>query len=109
MKKRVFSCVVKLTVASASLLLSALALSNSLEDTHRFRVGMYDQDVDVTGSVTKNPLPEIELDFDKVLGLENSSETYFFSYSVALQGKVVLTDFLFTARGDRQKGRYQGL
>lgn len=41
---------------------------------------MYEQDVDVTGGVTKGPLPEIELDFDRVWGLEDSGETNFFSY-----------------------------
>ena len=56
------------------------ALASSIEDTHRFRLGVYEQDVDVKGSVTANGFPEIELDFDKVLGLEESSTTAFFSY-----------------------------
>lgn len=62
------------------LLFSAAALSNSLEDTHRFRVGIYEQDIDVRASLTKPPLPEFEIDFDKLLGLEESSETIFLSY-----------------------------
>ena len=55
-------------------------LANSIEDTHRFRVGAYEQDIDVTGAVTASGFPEINLDFDKVLGLEESSTTLFFSY-----------------------------
>jgi len=56
------------------------AWANSISDTHRFRLGAYDQDVDVTGSATKAPLPEIDINFDKVLGLEESSTTAFLSY-----------------------------
>lgn len=56
------------------------AWANSIEDTHRFRLGAYEQDVDVTSSVTIDPLPEIDINFDKVLGLEESTTTAFLSY-----------------------------
>ena len=93
MKKSAFSRVVKLAAVFVPILFSAVALGNSLEDTHRFRLGAYKQDIDVTGSVTKNPLPEVELDFDKVLGLEDSSETYFFSYQWRFKEKWSLQAF----------------
>ena len=56
------------------------AWANSIQDTHRFQVGVYDQDVDVTGSATREPFPEIDINFDRVLGLEDSSTTAFLSY-----------------------------
>ncbi|MCP4333610.1 MAG: MtrB/PioB family outer membrane beta-barrel protein [Gammaproteobacteria bacterium] len=72
-------CVKCLTIAVV-LTGSNGAWANSIEDTHRFRLGAYDQDIDVTGSATRDPLPEIDINFDRVLGLEESSTTAFFSY-----------------------------
>ena len=72
--------VYRVIAMACTMLMSGLTWSNSLEDTHRFRLGMYEQDIDVTGSITKNPLQKIDIDFDKVLGLEDSGTTAFFSY-----------------------------
>ena len=71
---------VKCLAIAAVLTSSNGAWANSIEDTHRFRLGVYEQDVDVTSSVTKDPLPEIDINFDKVLGLEDSNTTTFLSY-----------------------------
>lgn len=56
------------------------AWSNTIEDTHRFRLGVYEQDIDVSAAVQRDPFPEVELDFDKVLGMEDSSNTIFLGY-----------------------------
>jgi len=53
---------------------------NSIEDTHIFRIGAYEQDIDVMGGVTREGEQGVDLDFDRVLGLEDSSTTFFFSY-----------------------------
>ncbi|RLA32015.1 MAG: hypothetical protein DRR11_09395 [Gammaproteobacteria bacterium] len=74
------NCYLKCLAIAVVLTSSNGAWANSIEDTHRFRLGVYEQDVDVTSSATKAPLPEIEIDFDKVLGLEDSSTSAFLSY-----------------------------
>lgn len=56
------------------------ALGNSLQDTHLFRLGAYQQDIDITAAVTREPFEEVELNFDRVLGMEESATTYFASY-----------------------------
>lgn len=63
-----------------SILIPTLVWGNTIEDTHRFRLGIYEQDIDINGTVTKDPFPEISLDFDKVLGMEDSSQTIFLGY-----------------------------
>ena len=84
----------KLNLAIALLLMgSSSAWANSIEDTHRFRLGVYEQDVDVTAAVTKYPLEEVDINFDKVLGLEDSAETYFFSYQWRFKEKWSLQAF----------------
>jgi hypothetical protein len=84
----------KLNLAIALVLIgSNSALSNSIDDTHRFRLGVYEQDIDVSGSITKSPLPEIDIDFDKVLGLEESGTTAFFSYQWRFKEKWSLQAF----------------
>ncbi|MEH6593592.1 MAG: hypothetical protein V7746_25215 [Halioglobus sp.] len=84
----------KLNLTIALLLIgSSSAWSNSIEDTHRFRLGVYDQDVDVSAAVTKDPLPEIDINFDKVLGLEESGTTAFFSYQWRFKEKWSLQGF----------------
>ncbi len=82
---------------------SPVVLGNSIEDNHRFRLGAYEQDVDVTGSVTVNGFPEIDLDFDKVLGLEESSTTYFFSYQWRFREKWSLQAFYSQMETDGKK------
>jgi hypothetical protein len=67
-------------VLAGSIFIPTLVWGNTIEDTHRFRLGIYEQDIDVTGTATRDPLPEISLDFDKVLGMEDSSQTIFLGY-----------------------------
>jgi hypothetical protein len=69
------------------LICSNSAWSSSIEDTHRFRLGIYEQEIDVIGSATRAPLPEIDINFDKVLGLEESSTTAFFGYKWSFKEK----------------------
>ena len=73
------NCVKCLAIAFALTAPNA-AWANSIEDTHRFRLGVYKQDVDVTGSVTRDSFPPVDVDFDRVLGLEESNTTAFLSY-----------------------------
>jgi hypothetical protein len=68
-------------------------LANSIEDTHLFRLGAYEQDIDMTAGVTANGFPEIILDFNKVLGLEESSTTVFLSYQWRFKKKWSLQTF----------------
>lgn len=77
--------------------------ANSIEDTHRFRLGVYEQDVDVTAAVTKDPLPEIDINFDKVLGLEESGTTAFLSYNWRFKEKWSLNAFYSKMEVDGKK------
>ena len=47
------------------LLVSRTSLANPLTDTHIFRLGVFEQDIDVDASVTRDPFPKLEIDFDK--------------------------------------------
>ena len=79
------------------------AWANSITDTHRFRLGAYEQDIDVTGSATRRPLPEIDIDFDKVLGLEESSTTAFLSYQWRFSENWSLLAFYSQMEADGKK------
>jgi len=63
-----------------ALLFSSSALGDSISDTHRFRLGVYEQDVDVDASATRDGFPKTEIDFDSVLGLDESSTQAIFTY-----------------------------
>jgi hypothetical protein len=82
---------------------SQCVLASSIEDTHRFRLGAYEQDIDVTGGVTANGFPEVEVDFDKVLGLEESSTTLFFSYQWRFKEKWSLQAFYSQMEAEGKK------
>ena len=58
------------------------AWASSIGDTHRFRLGAYEQDIDVTASVTRDPL-----------GLEESGTTAFLSYQWRFKEKWSLSGF----------------
>ncbi|MEH6519534.1 MAG: hypothetical protein V7742_22895 [Halioglobus sp.] len=94
----------KLNLPMALLLIgSNSAWSNSIEDTHRFRLGVYEQDVDVTASATRDPLPEIDVNFDKVLGLEETGTTAFLSYQWRFKDKWSLQGFYSKMEVDGKK------
>ncbi|MCP4877234.1 MAG: MtrB/PioB family outer membrane beta-barrel protein, partial [Gammaproteobacteria bacterium] len=79
------------------------AWANSIEDTHRFRLGAFDQDVDVTGTAQRDPLPEIDINFDKVLGLEESASTAFIDYRWRFSEKWSLHAFYSKMETDGEK------
>ena len=79
------------------------AWANSITDTHRFRLGVYEQDIDVSGSATRKPLPEIDIDFDRVLGLEDSSTTAFLSYQWRFSENWSLLAFYSQMEADGKK------
>ena len=76
-----------------ALALAGVASANSVTDTHRFRLGYYDQDVDLNASITRSPQPEVKVDFDRVLGLDESSHSGFFSYQWRFGEKWALQGF----------------
>ena len=84
----------------AVLVCSTGSWANSIEDTHRFRLGLYDQDVDVSAAVTKDPFPEVDVNFDKVLGLEESGSTMFISYQWRFKEKWALQAFYSKMESD---------
>lgn len=57
-----------------------IASANSLTDNHRFRLGVTDQEIDIEGHASRDPQRPIDIEFDEVLGLEDSSESIFLSY-----------------------------
>jgi hypothetical protein len=94
----------KVTIALITLCsFSQGVMANSIEDTHRFRLGAYDQDIDVTGSVTANGFPKVEVDFDNVLGLEESATTMFLSYQWRFKEKWALQAFYSQKEADGNK------
>lgn len=64
-------------------LLSAVSQSNatSLQDTHTFRAGAYYQDIDIDAAITRKPFEEVEINFDKVLGMDDNATSLFAAYS----------------------------
>lgn len=57
-----------------------IATANSLTDTHRFRLGVTDQEIDIEGHASRKPRPPVDIEFDEVLGLEDSSDSIYLSY-----------------------------
>ncbi|MEH6586105.1 MAG: hypothetical protein V7720_06075 [Halioglobus sp.] len=87
----------------AVLISSTGSWASSIEDTHRFVLGVYEQDIDVTAAVTKDPLPELDINFDRVLGLEESSTTAFFSYQWRFKDKWSLQGYYSQMEADGKK------
>ena len=71
---------IPLAAAIVAMSSTSTVLANSIQDTHLFRVGAFEQDIDVTASVTREPFEEVEINFDRVLGMEESARTYFAGY-----------------------------
>lgn len=94
----------KIGLAFAALLIGSNgAWANSIEDTHRFRLGVYEQDIDVNASSTRDPLPVVDINFDKVLGLEESGTTAFLSYNWRFKEKWSLQAFYSKMEVDGKK------
>jgi hypothetical protein len=90
-----------LTLACAAVSLPSSA--NSLNDTHLFRFGIYEQDIDIKAAANRDPFPEVELDFDKVLGLDKSSQSYFFQYEWRFRDKWSLRTFYTNMEADGEQ------
>jgi hypothetical protein len=56
------------------------AQASSLDDTHTFHLGAYQQDIDVVGAAGRDGNPGIELDFSRALGVDDTTTTPFFEY-----------------------------
>jgi hypothetical protein len=94
----------KISLALVAVLpFSQSVVANSIEDTHRFRLGAYEQDIDVTGGVTAPGFPEVEVDFDKVLGLEDSSTTLLLDYQWRFKEKWALQAFYSQMEAEGKK------
>lgn len=79
-------------------LLSVLAIpqtatANTLTDTHIFRFGVYQQDIDVLAVSNRKPLPEVEFNFDDVLGLDEDATSIFLQYQWRIKDKWSLSAF----------------
>jgi hypothetical protein len=59
----------------------AMAVGNSIDDTHNFRLGYLSQTADLTLQSTIEPLPPIEIDFTDDLGMDDKSESLQLYYS----------------------------
>ncbi|QFU77301.1 hypothetical protein EY643_17450 [Halioglobus maricola] len=86
---------------------SQQAVGNPISDTHIFRVGAYEQDIDVAASATRGGAPEVEIDFDKALGLDDSATTLFFQYQWRFKENWTLSAFYtnMSADGSNTAGR----
>ncbi|MEM1113536.1 MAG: hypothetical protein AAGI11_16595 [Pseudomonadota bacterium] len=96
---------------TATLVLAVFGVSptmaNSIQDTHTFRLGAYVQDVDVNAALTREPFDEVEINFDRVLGVEDSADTFFAGYTWRFTERWNLGVYLSTmsADGSRQASR----
>jgi hypothetical protein len=59
----------------------AMAVGNSIDDTHYFRLGYLSQDADISAQSTIDPLPPIEIDLTDDLGMDDNSESLQMHYS----------------------------
>lgn len=64
---------------------------------------MYTQDVDLNAAVQEDPFPKVTVDFDNVLGLEDSSETTFLSYQWRYSEKWSLQVYYSQFEGEGEK------
>lgn len=87
----------------ASLTAPGIALADPLSDTHLFRLGVYEQDIDVAASATRRGFPEVEIDFDESLGLDESATSIFFQYQWRFKEKWTLSAFYTTLEADGEK------
>ena len=94
------------TVLSAGLCfaLAQTALANPITDTHIFRLGAFEQDIDIKGhAVRDNQFGDdlnFDLDLDKVLGLDESATTAFLSYQWRFGEKWSLQAFYSQMKND---------
>ena len=77
--------------------------ADPLNDTHLFRVGIYEQDIDVKASAQRDPLPEVELDFDEFLGIDESSSSFFLQYQWRFRDNWALRGFYTNMEADGKK------
>jgi hypothetical protein len=83
---------------------SSIAVQASpLNDKHLFRFGVYEQDIDVKASAVRDPLPEVELDFDEFLGIDESSKSFFIQYQWRFKENWALRTFYTNMEADGRK------
>lgn len=58
----------------------AMAVGNSIEDTHSFRLGVASQDADIKAQSSIDPFPPIEIDLTDDLGMDDNSESIYLKY-----------------------------
>lgn len=58
----------------------AMAVGNSIEDTHYFRLGYLSQNADVSAQSTIDPLPPIEIDLTDDLNMDDDSQSFQLNY-----------------------------
>lgn len=92
-----------LALACASVSLPSQA--DPINDTHLFRFGVYEQKIDVNASSVRDPFPETELDFDNILGLDESSTSFFLQYEWRFKEKWFLRAFYTNMEADGEKKR----
>ncbi len=82
-------------------------LASSLQDTHTFRAGAYYQDIDIDAALTRKPFDEIEINFDSVLGMDDSATTLFAGYNWRFSEKWALGIYYsnMSADGSRSASR----
>lgn len=68
------------TAAALAALVVQPASADILSDQHIFAIGYYDQEIDISAAATVKPLPKVEIDFDRALGVDESADTLFFGY-----------------------------
>lgn len=83
--------------------LANTAGANPLNDTHIFRAGVYEQDIDISAAITRDPYPEQDIDFDKVLGVDDSTTSFFFQYQWRFREKWDLSIFYTQMEADGKK------
>ena len=77
--------------------------ADPLNDTHLFRFGIYEQDIDVKASAQRDPLPEVELDFDEFLGIDESNSSFFLQYQWRFRDNWSLRAFYTNMEADGSK------
>lgn len=90
----------RILALAGSLAVAVNSAADPLSDSHVFRLGVWEQDIDVTASATRQDFPEVELDFDEALGLDDSSTSIFLSYQWAFAEKWRLTAFYTNLEAD---------
>ncbi len=91
------------TTALCGLLVSTTSLANTLENKHEFRVGVFDQDIDITGSATPVGRDPLDINFDSLLGLERSTNTLFAAYNWRFTDKWSASFYYSDLKADGRK------